>query len=78
MQPIDVNLAPGESMSLTLYSGFFGLANANLVWITFDDQAERDAFLADKALNGINVSYYTVENEQWLRDNFGITLRPAE
>lgn len=78
VQPIDVNLAPGESTSLTLYSGFFGLANANLVWISFEDQAERDAFLADEALNGINTSYYMVDNEQWLKDNFGITLLPAE
>lgn len=78
VQPIDVDLAAGESMSLTLYSGFFGLANANLVWISFEDQAERDAFLADKALNGINISHYMVENEQWLKDNFGITLLPAK
>lgn len=78
VQPIDVNLAPGESTSLTLYSGFFGLANANLVWISFEDQAERDAFLADKALNGNSITYYRVENEQWLKDNFGITLLPAK
>lgn len=78
VQPIDVDLPAKGSAKIHVMSSHLGLANANLVWISFEDQAERDAFLADEALNGINISYYMVENEQWLKDNFGITLLPVK
>lgn len=78
VQPIDVDLAPGKTVSLEVYSGVFGIANARLVWVAFEDEAERSAFLADDALNDLNVNYMVVEEEQWLKDNFGIAMQSAK
>lgn len=77
LHTFDVDLAPGKSMSSELSSYFYNLSGAKNIWITFDSKAERDSFLANRALADQG-SYYLVTSEQWLKDNFNITLRPAK
>lgn len=77
LHTFDVDLAPGKSMSSELSSYFYNLSGAKNIWITFDSKAERDSFLASPALS-YWASYYLVTSEQWLKDNFNITLLPAK
>lgn len=77
LHSFDVVLQPGEIMSESLISGITGLSNLKLVWIAFESAEERAAFLADSSLRE-DYGRYDVEDEQWLKDKFNITLLPAQ
>lgn len=73
----DLTLGAGEKKSDTLVSGLWNMSRMKLVWVEFDDKAERDAFFADKRLFGGNGPYYSVnilDTKQWLQDALGITV----
>lgn len=80
LHTFDVTLKPGESAAGTLNSNFWELSRYKLIWIQFDDKADRDAFLSNRALVG-DFGRYVVDSDrgaQWLKDNFDITLNPAK
>ena len=74
----DVNLAPGETVSGTLSSGFYELSQAKMCWLEFEDKAELDSFFADSAFFDYG-DYYDVigsysHNVAWLEGKLGTSL----
>ena len=74
----DIDLAPDEAISGTLSSNFYDMSQANMVWIEFDSEAERDAFFADSAFYDYGDHYVvnsdSARNVSWLEGLLGITL----
>ena len=76
LHPIDVTLQPGASLTQDLIGTYWGYSCMNHVWIRFENKAERDEFLRDKAIYSTDY-FYSVQDDQidsWLKTNFGITV----
>lgn len=83
--PFDLDLAPGETKTFKQNSFFPMRLDVQMEWIKFDDQAEKDQFIAatplalkdrlgEKYLN--YATFDKDEGEAFLKDNFGITFLP--
>ena len=73
---IDVELAPGQSITGTINSNYTNLSRMRLFWIAFDSEAERDDFFDDSALYKDDGRYNVAPDKtaQWLEEKLGITL----
>lgn len=69
----DIKLQPGQSTSGTLYSQSVPLSDREFAWIIFDSKEERDGVLNSSALRDVYGQCYVIEDEQWMKDTFGIT-----
>lgn len=83
--PFDLDLAPGETKTFKQNSFFPMRLDVQMEWIKFDDQAEKDQFIAAAPLAlkdrlGDKYENYAIfdkdEGEAFLKDNFGITFLP--
>lgn len=83
----DVDLQPGESVSGSLTSCMYGMSTVSLIWVTFEDKAERDAFFSDAAFTYVSgnsdgayhrLDGYDGKGVQFMKDKFGITIQPVK
>lgn len=75
--PLNVDLAPGETLEGDCWAIAAGWSTMTHKWIKFDDKAERDAFFRASALelsNGVYAVDMGSEGIQWMKDTFGITI----
>lgn len=81
---IDLDLAPGESVTKHMYFGSYGqLTHMNFVWVEYDDAAERATYF-DKAGNHSGptcpddsyLSYLFVDTEYLAQYPYNITFAP--
>lgn len=82
----DLDLQPGDRINGKLVTGVWGLSNYEMVWIQFEDEAERAEFLADDRLvydrlmdnysldYGGTVKISVEEADAWFEDYLGFSL----
>jgi len=74
----DLDIAPGQTVTMERNSMFYRLSQAKMLWIAFDSPQEKEAFIEDAPIQGtaaLEKGYYSVdftEGPAFLRDAFGI------
>lgn len=79
--PLDIDLAPGRSMSGDCEAVATGWSTMTHKWIKFDSKAERDAFFKASVLEN-TFGVYEIDDGaagiRWMKDTFGITIRSGK
>lgn len=81
---MDVDLQAGETKPGSLVSEVGGISSLSVLWLEFDDLAERDRFLEDSVFGEISTDslqgYRTIDGtagSAWMWDTFHIEIGPA-
>ena len=81
----EVNLAAGASSSGSMKSQTNSLSTREIIWVTFKDKAEQDAFFASSQIGEssdpsyeASFGYHYIKSENFMKDTFGITILPAK
>lgn len=75
--PVNVDLAPGESLSGDCWATATGWSTMTHKWIKFDDKAERDAFFKASVLDqkfGVYEIDTGADGIRWMKNTFGISI----
>jgi hypothetical protein len=82
---VDVDLAPGASVTNPIVSNFGCLSTYKVLWIDFDSLAEREAFLKDGVFGEVSsdsMQGYRVINKRtgtlWMAATLGVDIKSAK